>query len=165
LTLVLLGLGSNQGNPLSQLLVAVQQIETVIRLDSVSAVYRTQPIGDIVQAEFFNMACRGRFHSSAPHLHARLSEIEGKMGRERVTQDGPRVIDIDLLAFGDLVLDTPELSIPHPRLHLRRFVLAPLAEIAPEWRHPVLDATVAEMLATLTQPGWVEPMGRLAPGL
>ena len=163
MTVVLLGLGSNQGDPLSQLLRAMERIETVMRVEDVSNVYRTEPVGNVEQPDFFNISCLGHTDLSATVLHAKLAAIELKLGRRRSVPNGPRTIDIDLLAFGELVLDSPDLVVPHPRMHRRAFVLAPLAEIAPEWRHPVLGATVVELLAGMTRAERVERWGPLRP--
>ncbi|HEV2131036.1 MAG TPA: 2-amino-4-hydroxy-6-hydroxymethyldihydropteridine diphosphokinase, partial [Longimicrobiaceae bacterium] len=130
----------------------------------VSSVYRSAPVGYRDQPDFFNLACGGVTHLSPPELLATTQEIEYSLGRARSFRNAPRTIDIDLLAYGDLVLDTPELTLPHPRLPERAFVLLPLAEVAPDWRHPVLDSTAAELLAAAGPLERIERWGPLPAG-
>ncbi|MDQ3556437.1 MAG: 2-amino-4-hydroxy-6-hydroxymethyldihydropteridine diphosphokinase [Gemmatimonadota bacterium] len=125
-----------------------------------SGVYRSAPVGGPDQPDFLNLACVG--HAGVlPHqlLHA-IQEIEIALGRTRPFPNAPRTIDIDILAYGDLVLDTPELTIPHPRMTQRAFVLMPLVEIAPDWRHPVLGTTARQILADA---GPLERIARIGP--
>jgi 2-amino-4-hydroxy-6-hydroxymethyldihydropteridine diphosphokinase len=121
---------------------------------SVSSFYETEPVEFTDQAWFLN--CAVALETSLPpeRLMKQLLAIEQEMGRRRNQKKGPRIIDIDILLFGDFVVDAPELVIPHPAMAARRFVLEPLAEIAPEARHPVLRKTARELLADLP-PGHV----------
>ncbi|HEX2092044.1 MAG TPA: 2-amino-4-hydroxy-6-hydroxymethyldihydropteridine diphosphokinase [Longimicrobiaceae bacterium] len=141
-----LGLGANLDDPVARLAEAVDRLRRVVRVVSVSAVYRSEPVGYRDQPDFFNLVCRVRTELPPLDLLRATRGIEEAMGRTRTFRDAPRRIDIDLLAYGRVVLDTPELVLPHPRMARRAFVLVPLAEVAPEWRHPVRGETARELL-------------------
>jgi 2-amino-4-hydroxy-6-hydroxymethyldihydropteridine diphosphokinase len=160
LSSVILGLGSNLDDPPSRLAAALHSIAGIATIDCVSAVYRTEPVGGIEQPDFYNLVCRVFTGLSPFPLLEGLLEIERSLGRVRSERYGPRSIDIDLLCHGDLVLETPDLVVPHPRMHERPFVLVPLIEVAPRWRHPVLGATASELLAACA-PARIEEIGRL----
>lgn len=156
---VLLGLGANLGDPVRQLRTAVERLGEIMTLDAVSAVYRTEPVGVGPQPDYYNLACRGRTSLSPLDLLRALLRLEAELGRERPAPGAARTLDIDLLAYGDQVMETPELVLPHPRLHERAFVLTPLREVAPGWRHPLLHFTVEELLPGAA--GRVERWGTL----
>lgn len=158
---VIFGLGANIGEPVSQLATAVERLESLVDLVAVSGVYRTQPVGFLEQPDFFNLVLVGRSAAAPTSLLAEAVRIEREMGRIRAFPNAPRTIDIDLLAWTGPPLDTPQLTVPHPRLHLRAFVLVPLAEVAPAWRHPFSGLTASEMLAALDSPGAIERIGEL----
>ncbi|MGP0020416.1 MAG: 2-amino-4-hydroxy-6-hydroxymethyldihydropteridine diphosphokinase [Candidatus Sulfotelmatobacter sp.] len=152
--LAYLSLGSNVGDREHQLRDAIARLETAGRVVSVSSFYQTEPVEFTHQAWFLNCAVALEAAATAEELMAALLDIERQMGRQRVQKKGPRTIDLDILLFrspmtGDAVIDSPALTIPHPAMHQRRFVLQPLAEIAPEARHPVLKKTIRELLDAL----------------
>jgi len=144
-----LSLGSNLGNREQNLRGAIRQAITLGRLVAVSSFYQTEPVEFTDQPWFLNCVIALETATQPAQLMAELLRIEHEMGRQRVLKKGPRSIDIDILLFGDDVVNTPELTIPHPEMTRRRFVLKPLAEIAPELRHPVSQKTVTQLLAEL----------------
>lgn len=160
-TEVLLSLGANLAAPIEQLRAAIERLRRVVDVQAVSRVYRAEPVGAPDQPDYFNLACRGTTTLDPEALLSATQAIEKEMGREHVYRYGPRLIDIDLLAYGEVVLRSPRLILPHPRAAERRFVLAPLHDIAPGWRHPTLGKTVAELLAGGQAVGAVEPLGTL----
>ncbi|HZG41580.1 MAG TPA: 2-amino-4-hydroxy-6-hydroxymethyldihydropteridine diphosphokinase [Longimicrobium sp.] len=160
---VILGLGANLGDPVAQLARAVAALDAVVRIGRVSSVYRTEPVGHRDQPDFFNLVVTGTARGDPEQVLVALLEVEAALGRERSFANAPRTIDIDLLAFGALVMESPGLTLPHPRMHQRGFVLRPLAEIAPEWRHPVLGQTARELLSSGAARERVERVGPLYP--
>lgn len=158
---VLLGLGANLGDPLAQLARAVQMLRAHVHVDRVSSVYRTEPVGYADQPEFHNLVVAARTALEPVELLRAVQEVEQALGRRRSFPNAPRTMDIDLLAFDDRVMATPELVVPHPRLHLRGFVLHPLAEVAPDWVHPLLHRSARRLLADAAGLERVERMGPL----
>lgn len=158
---ILLGLGANVGDPLQQLAAAVDALRGFTSDLAVSSVYRTEPVGYAEQPDFHNLVVRGRTALGPEELLERILGVEREMGRERTFRNAPRVIDIDLLAYGDRVIETDRLTVPHPGIPTRGFVLHPLAEVAPEWRHPVLRKTARELLESAPALERVERIGPL----
>jgi len=149
-----LALGSNVGDREANLRTAVTLLQgDEIRVRRGSSLYETAPQELLDQPSFLNAVVDVETSLFPMQLLARVREIERKMGRRRVTPKGPRNIDIDILFYGRNVIATAELEVPHPRIAQRRFVLEPLAEIAPEFRHPLTGKTANEMLATLEPQG------------
>jgi 2-amino-4-hydroxy-6-hydroxymethyldihydropteridine diphosphokinase len=144
---VYLSLGSNLGDGVKNLREAISALrEAGINVTRISSTYETEPVDYLDQPWFLNMAVEVETELAPTALLKTLRRIETKMGSKKIIAKGPRLIDMDILLFGDEVIDAPELQIPHPRMHLRRFVLEPLAEIAPNARHPVSGLRVSEML-------------------
>jgi 2-amino-4-hydroxy-6-hydroxymethyldihydropteridine diphosphokinase len=146
---VLLGLGSNVGRPLANLRESVFRLHEICLVSRVSSVYRTEPVGNADQDWFLNCAILIETSLDAFELLDRILRIETAMGRVRTVRNGPRIIDIDILLAGDRQINDAALTVPHPRMHERAFTLYPSAEIAPEMRHPLLHATVGELLERL----------------
>jgi 2-amino-4-hydroxy-6-hydroxymethyldihydropteridine diphosphokinase len=145
---VYLSLGSNLGDRAKNLREAVAALhQEAIRVTSISSIYETEPVDYRDQPWFLNMAVEAGTELAPTALLQRLRGIEIRMGSKKLIAKGPRLIDMDILLYSDEAIDTPELQIPHPRMHLRRFVLQPLVEIAPRVLHPILGWTAAEMLA------------------
>lgn len=147
-----IALGSNQGDRELNLLRAVAEIGKLpgSRVTALSGFYDTEPVGGVKQEPFLNAVLRLETGLSPPDLLADLQRIETEIfRRNRDVRWGPRTMDLDILFYGDLILDEESLTIPHPRLHERRFVLEPLAEIAPLFLHPLLGVTVTSILRAL----------------
>lgn len=146
---IFLALGSNLGDRLANLNKAINHLPSQVIPLKVSLVYETPPWGYEKQPPFLNQVIHARTALSPTNLLSYLKKIEIELGRQPTFRDGPRIIDLDILFYDQLVLDTPPLTIPHPRLSGRAFVLVPLADLDPNMRHPVTGETVREMLARL----------------
>jgi 2-amino-4-hydroxy-6-hydroxymethyldihydropteridine diphosphokinase len=144
-----LSLGSNIGNCENHLCDAIARLQALGRVVAVSSLYETEPVEFADQPWFLNCVVSLETTETQARLLANLLAIEQEMGRVRTQKKGPRTIDIDVLLFGDTVVDSPELTIPHPAMHRRRFVLEPLAEIAPNVQHPIFKKTIRELLEDL----------------
>ncbi len=146
---VYLSLGSNLGDRAQNLHAAIERLGALGPVTAVSSFYETEPVGDVHQPWFLNCAVRLRTEKMPRQLLAAVLAVEQALGRKRTVAKGPRTLDIDILLFGPFVVDAPGLVIPHPAMHERRFVLAPLAEIAPAVKHPVFHRTIRELLEDL----------------
>jgi 2-amino-4-hydroxy-6-hydroxymethyldihydropteridine diphosphokinase len=145
-TTAYLSLGSNLGDREQNLRAAIARLGDIL---AVSSFYETEPVEFTDQPWFLNCAVTVRTELTPEQFLAKIQQIEQEMGRRRIQPKGPRNIDIDILLFGDSIINTSELDVPHPAMHQRGFVLEPLNEIAPEARHPVLNKTVRELLRSL----------------
>jgi 2-amino-4-hydroxy-6-hydroxymethyldihydropteridine diphosphokinase len=167
---VAIGIGSNLGARLKHLDFARDHLGGLLVDSRFSRIYESEPMHVREQPAFLNACCVGRTRLAAPDLLERLQRLERTRGRTKTGRRyGPRPLDLDILLYGDLVIDSPGLRVPHPRLPERAFVLVPLAELAPEWVHPERGQTVGELAAgvsstgvsmhqpsTVDQPAWSE---------
>jgi 2-amino-4-hydroxy-6-hydroxymethyldihydropteridine diphosphokinase len=148
-----LALGTNLGNRFANLQDAIAALPPAIHVLDRSPVYETPPWGFTDQPAFLNMVLKCGTRLAPLALLAHLKHLETELGRLPAVRWGPRLIDMDILFYDGLILDTPELVIPHPRLHERAFVLVPLADLAPGFVHPVLGKPVSRMLAAVDTTG------------
>jgi 2-amino-4-hydroxy-6-hydroxymethyldihydropteridine diphosphokinase len=148
-----IGLGSNVGDRHAVLRSAIEALAPWVRDLQVSSFHDTPYVGDDVQPSVLNAAVVGVSSLDAHALLERLLAIEQDFGRTRPYGGAPRTLDLDLILYGDAIIDEPGLQVPHPRFRERRFVLEPLAEIAPDWRDPVSGQSIAELLKILDGSG------------
>jgi 2-amino-4-hydroxy-6-hydroxymethyldihydropteridine diphosphokinase len=154
LATVYIGLGANLGDRGANLRQAQRLIAHRIGpIERVSSIYETEPMEFVAQPWFLNCVAQVTTERDPAKVMQLLLQIEEEMGRRRDQSKGPRLIDLDILLFGNLVVNTPELTVPHPAMHLRRFVLEPLAEIAPNVVHPVFMRSASELLSALPRAG------------
>jgi 2-amino-4-hydroxy-6-hydroxymethyldihydropteridine diphosphokinase len=150
---VFLALGTNLGNRSANLQAAVTALPPVIHGLVQSPIYETPPWGLASQPAFLNMVLKGETDLSPQELLKYIKDLEIRLGRQPSVRWGPRLIDLDILFFADLILDSPGLTIPHPHLHERAFVLVPLADLEPELVHPVLGKTIRQLLGEVDVTG------------
>lgn len=155
MSIVYLALGTNLGDRLANLRAAIHALAPHVNVLAESRIYETPPWGYADQPAFLNMAVKAETSLGPESLLKRLKQLEVRLGREASFRYGPRRIDLDILFYDDLVLESETLTIPHPRLHERAFVLVPLMDLAPNLIHPVLKKSVAELLAGQSAEGIV----------
>jgi 2-amino-4-hydroxy-6-hydroxymethyldihydropteridine diphosphokinase len=159
---IYLGLGTNVGDRKRHLQEAVDSFFPHINCLQLSSIYETKPVGYTEQTEFLNQVVLAETKLAPLPLLNQLKYIETKMGRQPTFRFGPRAIDLDILFYDDLVMETPRLTIPHPRLQERSFVLIPLAEIAPQFIHPVLKKRIIDLAGEVSRTGvrfYAQPSG------
>lgn len=153
---VFLALGSNLGDRRENLRQAVTSLSPQLDIKAKSMIYETDPLGYEDQPKFLNMAVKGLTYLEPEPLLKHLKRLEIALGRQATFINGPRSIDVDILFFDDLVLNTPILTVPHPRLHERGFVLLPMMDIAPDLVHPVMKKSIRELLASCSVDGIIQ---------
>ena len=163
MTITYLSLGSNLGDRAANLRAAIAALPAAsLNVRKVSSFYETEPVDYLDQPWFLNCVVEGETESLPIELLHSLREIETRLGSKKAFAKGPRILDIDILLFGDQSVNTPELQIPHPRMLSRKFVLAPLAEIAPQAQHPSWPGTVREILTRCNDPSTIRLVSEVA---
>ncbi len=158
---VYLGLGSNLGDRQANLARALKLLGERLHIELVSSLYETEPVDYAEQPLFLNAICRAQTELGPMQLLSLVKGIEASLGRVPSFPNAPRPIDIDIIFYGDLIMETPDLTIPHPRLEERAFVLIPLLEIAPDLRHPVSGENVKDLAARVGGREGVKKIGEL----
>lgn len=158
---VFLGLGSNLGDRQANLARALKLLGERLHIELVSSLYETEPVDYAEQPPFLNAICRAQTELGPMQLLSLAKGIEASLGRVPSFPNAPRPIDIDIIFYGDLIMETPELTIPHPRLKERAFVLIPLLEVAPDLRHPVSDMHIRDLASRVQGRAGVKKIGKL----
>lgn len=156
--IIYLALGTNMGNRVQNLKDAIAALSPQMEVKAKSHIYETPPWGYEDQPWFLNQVLKVQTYLAPEPLLKHIKRLETALGRKVSFRNGPRLIDIDILFYDDLVLDTPLLTLPHPRLHERGFVLLPMMDLAPDFVHPVMQKSVREMLASCNLSG-IKQMG------
>lgn len=161
MSVAFIGLGSNMGDKIANVKKAIEELGKIPGNEvlAISSLYKTEPVGDIEQDWFINAAAKIETALSPQRLLKTLLDIEKDMGRVREIKWGPRIIDLDILLYDDLILEEEGLIIPHPYLHERGFVLAPMAEIAPDVIHPRLMRGMSQLMNMLNDNNKIEMTG------
>ena len=161
---VYLGLGSNLGDRQATMEKALKLLGERLQIELVSSIYETEPVGYAEQPMFLNAVCCGQTELGPLQLLSLVKGIEASLGRVSSFPNAPRTIDLDIIFYGDMTMQTPELTIPHPRLEERAFVLIPLLEIAPDLRHPVSGESIKDLVARVQGLEGVKKIGELGVG-
>ncbi len=148
---VFLAVGSNLGDRLHHLDLAKRHLQNKNKIIKSSVVYETDPVGGPSQGKYLNAVWEIETQLSPRELLDELLSIEKEMGRERSVPNAPRTIDLDILFYGDKIIEEPGLTVPHPRLHERAFVLKPMMNVAPDWKHPKINKTIRELWENLNE--------------
>ena len=160
-TTIYLSLGSNIGDREKNLHIAIAALaDSRVSVTRVSSFYETEPVDLLEQPWFLNCVVQAETAVPPLDLLPALRAIESRMGSKKTVLKGPRLMDMDILLYGDRTIETRELQVPHPRMLLRKFVLVPLAEIAPHLKHPSWSGTAAELLRKLPDPSQVRPFNQ-----
>lgn len=157
----LLSFGSNQGDRLANLKFALDYITSFVKIIDISSFYETEPVGYKHQGWFLNLVISCRFSNDPLDLLSLIKDLQADYNQLKKFQNAPRVIDVDILTFDDMVINTPELMIPHPRMSKRMFVLRPLKEIEPDFIHPVSRIHIDQLIETCTDESVVRISGHL----
>lgn len=157
-----IGIGSNLGDRIKNCSDAICEISNISHIKSISSIYETEPVGIEDQPDFINCVIKIETDLIPTDLLTKLLGIEKDLGRERSVIGGPRIIDLDILFYDDRVFEYGNLIIPHPRAHLRRFVLEPLNEIDPDLIHPKLNITISKLLNELEDKKIVKKIGQFS---
>ena len=161
---VYLGLGSNLGDRQATMEKALKLLGERLQIELVSSIYETEPVGYEDQPMFLNAVCRGQTELGPLQLLSLVKGIEASLGRVSSFPNAPRIIDVDIIFYGDVIMQTPELTIPHPRLEERAFVLIPLLEMAPDLCHPVSGESIKDLAAMVQGCEGVKKIGELEVG-
>ena len=150
---IYLGLGSNLGDRHGNIKRAIELLSSRIHVEQISSIYETEPVGFHDQPPFLNAVCQGYTSLEPREILIMAQEVEMTLGRTATFRNGPRIIDIDILIYGSQIIDTPQLTVPHPRLAERAFVLVPLAELAPHLVHPVSGMSARDLAENVNMEG------------
>lgn len=161
---VYLGIGSNLGDRQANMEKALKLLGDTLQIGLVSSIYETEPVGYIEQPVFLNAVCRGLTELGPLQLLSLVKGMEASLGRVSSFPNAPRTIDLDIIFYGNMIMETPELTIPHPRLEERAFVLIPLLEIAPDLSHPVSGESIKDLAARVQGREGVKRIGELGVG-
>ncbi len=143
---VFIGLGSNIGDKMNYLYLAKEGLSTIMNINHTSSIIETAPLYVTEQPAFLNQVISGETTLSIIDLLSYITQLQQTIGRTITYRNGPREIDIDILYYGNLILESPDITVPHPRINERLFVLEPMCEIAPNWRCPITKMTMKELL-------------------